>query len=224
MALETRNSDGTVYLQLDYGKKSMYIYNPEEKEGFEKHTTEKGKVSYRKYVNAVTGKITSAYFRDGNFGQEFILIFSDDEGKYSVQMGIEDSVFQNLGRSIENIDTSETVRLSIYDSKSKTNNKSYFGLSLSYPEVLDNDGKAKLVEWGEELPRGKQLKSGKWDFSLANDEVYGRVESFIKANDFDKFDSSSNKNDDSSSEESKPSKETKSKASKEDDDDEDLPF
>ena len=100
MALETRgNSTGTTYLQLDYGKKSFYIYSGEEKEGFEKHTTVTGKVSYRQYVNAVTGKITSAYFRENNFGgTDFVLIFTDGDEKYSVQMKIEDSVFSNLAR------------------------------------------------------------------------------------------------------------------------------
>ncbi len=220
MALETRgNSTGTTYLQLDYGKKSFYIYSGEEKEGFEKHTTVTGKVSYRQYVNAVTGKITSAYFRENNFGgTDFVLIFTDGDEKYSVKMKIEDSVFSNLARSIKNVDPKKEVRFSVYESKSSTGDKSYFGVSLSYPQELDENGKAKLIEWGEELPKGKQLRNGKWDFSEAQDEAYGRVEDFIKDNGFDKFENNSN----TPKEDEKPKKD--SPFAEEDEDDSDLPF
>lgn len=188
MAIETRTGGtGTTYLQLDFGRKSLYIYSAEEKEGYEKHTTNSGKVSYRQYVNAVSGKVTGAYFRDGNFGgTEFVMIFSDGDAKYSVQMGVEESVFQTIARSIKNIDISKEVRLAVYESKSKTSDKTYFGVSLSYPQELNDEGKATFVEWGEELPKGKQLRNGKWDFSAVNDEAYGRVEEFIKENGFDK--------------------------------------
>ena len=132
MALEEKsNNGGTTYLQLDYGKKSMYIYSPDEKDGYEKHTSNSGKVTYRKYVNAVTGKVTGAYFRDNNFGgTNFNLVFEDGDEKYSVQMSIDDSVFSNLARSIKNIDVSKDLRFSVYESKSKTSDKTYFGLSV----------------------------------------------------------------------------------------------
>lgn len=222
MAIETRTgSGGTTYLQLDFGKKSMYIYSGEEKEGFEKHTSAKGKETYRQYVNAISGKITSAYFRDGSFGPEFVLIFTDEDGRYSVQMGIEDSIFQNLARSIKNIDVSKTVRFSVYGTKSKTSDKVYFSLSLSYPEDLDSEGKPTLIEWGEELPAGKQLRNGKWDFSEANDEAYGRVEEFIKSN---SFDTQTNTQVETPKEE-KPVKNKKEKTKPDtEDDDDDLPF
>jgi hypothetical protein len=224
MAIETRNGQGgTTYLQLDFGRKSMYIYSGEEKEGFEKHTTSTGKVSYRQYVNAVSGIISGAYFRENNFGgTDFILNFTDEDSKYSVQISIEDSVFQVIARSIKNIDVSKVVRMAIYESKGKTNGKSYFGVSLSYPLELDENDKAKLVEWGEELPKGKQLRNGKWDFSAANDEAYGRVEDFIKDNGFDNFDSS-NSTPATETQKEKPAKSKTSKATEEVDD-EDLPF
>ena len=214
MALEEKlNNGATTYLQLDYSKKSMYIYSPDEKDGYEKHTSNSGKVTYRKYVNAVTGKVTGAYFRDNNFGgTNFNLVFEDGDEKYSVQMSIDDSVFTNVARSIKNVDVSKELRFSVYESRSKTSDKTYFGTSLSYPKELDSEGKSKLVEWAEELPKGKQLRNGKWDFTESQDEAYGRVEDFIKANGFDvNF-----KND---------SAETpKSKSNDKDEEDQDLPF
>ena len=226
MALETKTTNGTTYLQLDYGKKSMYIYSKDEKDGFEKHTNTKGTVTYRQYINAVTGKITGAYFRDNNFGgQDFVLVFTDGEDRYSVQMNIEDFVFTTIARSIKNIDVSKEIRMAIYESRGSNGDKSYFGVSLSYPNDLDKDGKNKLVEWGDELPKGKQLRNGKWDFSEAQDEAYGRVDDFIKENGFDKFE----KNTDNSTtkEEDKPKKTTKTSTKKEKEDvedDDDLPF
>ena len=83
---------------------------------------------------------------------------------------------------------------------------------------MDENGKSKLIEWGEELPKGKQLRNGKWDFSEAQDEAYGRVEDFIKDNDFDKFE---NNNSNTPKDDEKPEKENKVFA---DEDDEDLPF
>lgn len=195
MGLETRTTGNTTYLQIDYGKKSMYIWNAEEKEGFEKHTSDKGKVSYRKYVNAVSGKLVGTYFKDGNFGPELAMVFQDDDGRYSISFGIDSSVFMNIARSIENVDISKTVRLAIYEHKSD-NGKSYFGTSLSYPDVLNDEGKPTLIEWGPELPKAKQLRTGKWDFSEPQDEAYMRFEKFIESNDFSKNANASTAKDD----------------------------
>ena len=215
MGIETRKTGNTTYLQLDYGKKMMYIYSKDEKEGYEPHTSSTGIKSYRKYVNAVSGKITGAYFRYSKLGgREFVMVFSDNDEKYSFSIGTEDSVFQNIARSIDNLDTNNVVRLSIYESRSKSSDKVYFGTSLSYPEILDENGKPTLVKWGEELPEGKKLRSGKWDFTATNDEAYARVEDFINKNSeiFNNFSNQSKNDEDSVTE------------NKEDDKDDDMPF
>ena len=215
MGIETRKTGNTTYLQLDYGKKMMYIYSKDEKEGYEPHTSSTGIKSYRKYVNAVSGKITGAYFRDSKFGgREFVMVFSDKDEKYSFSIGTEDSVFQNIARSIDNLDINNVVRFSIYESKSKSSDKVYFGTSLSYPEILDENGKSKLVKWGEELPEGKKLRSGKWDFTSTNDEAYARVEDFINKNSevFNNFSNQSKNDEDNVTE------------NKENDTDDDMPF
>ena len=215
MGIETRKTGNTTYLQLDYGKKMMYIYSKDEKEGYEPHTSSTGTKSHRKYVNAVSGKITGAYFRDSKFGgREFVIVFSDKDEKYSFSIGTEDSVFQNIARSIDNLDINNVVRFSIYESKSKSSDKVYFGTSLSYPEILDENGKATLVKWGEELPEGKKLRSGKWDFTATNDEAYARVEDFINKNSevFNNFSNQSKNDEDNVTE------------NKENDTDDDMPF
>ena len=233
MGLETRSKGNTTYLQIDYGKKSMYIWSGEEKEGFEKHVSDKGKVSYRKYVNAVSGKLSAVYFKDGNFGPELTMVFEDSDGRYSLSFGIDSSVFMNIARSIENVDISKNVRLAIYEHRAD-NGKSYFGTSLSYPDILNEDGKATLIEWGDELPKGKQLRTGKWDFSEPQDEAYGRFEKFIESNDFSKNSIADNQEEEEVKEEednkSKSSAKNTSKVKRketqteEPDEDDDLPF
>lgn len=217
MAIETNNGASTTYLGIDFGKKSMYIYSKDPQEGYEKHVNSTGRETYRKYVNAVSGKIVNAYFRDNNFGgKDFMMVFEDDGERYAVPMEIESSAFQNIARSIENIETDKKVRLAIYNSKAE-NGKNYFGVSLSYPDIMV-DGKAKLVTWGEELPRGKKLRTGKWDFSEATDEAYRRAEKFIEQNDF-------NSGFDQSTDVASPAKSnTEVNNNAEETEDDDLPF
>lgn len=221
MALETRNSGGnTTYLQLDFNKKSFFIYSKEPQEGYAEHEAKNGNKSYRKHINAVTGTIKGGYFRDGNFGKEFVLQLEDNGERYAIQMGVEDSIFSSLARYVENIDVSKVVKLSVYD------NKGYFNLSVSYPEDLNDEGKAKLVEWGAELPKWDQLRSGKWDKTKFNDEAYGRVEDFVNNSGFEKYEPNKS-NTESTSESSKSAsvkEKPKDKVVDNGNDDSDLPF
>lgn len=225
MALETKNGGGnTTYLSLDYGKKQLYINSKEEKEGFEKHVNTKGNISYRQPVGAVSGRITAAYFKDTDFGKQFTLSLEDEGEKYSVSLGIDSAVFMNIARSINNVDVSKKVRLAVYPNPSKKSDKVYFGTSLSYPEVVGEDGKTKLVEWGEELPQGKQLKTGKWDFSAQEDEAYGRVEEFISKNGFDNFESNNSNAQSEFAPKEQTEKDKNNSSPFASDDSQDLPF
>ena len=149
------------------------------------------------------------------------MVFEDEGLRYSISFGIDSSVFSSIARSIENVDINKKVRLSIYESKSKTNGKSYFGVSLSYPDVPGDNGKAALVEWGEELPTGKQLRTGKWDFSEAQDEAYSRFERFIIKSDFD---NRPQKQEEQEVVEEKPTTKKATKKVTEPEDEDDLPF
>lgn len=190
MAIGTKSNGNVTYLQVDYGKKSMYIYSSTPKEGYEEHVSEKGATSYRMYVSYVSGLVDTAYFRDGRFGgQEFVLMIRDGDEKYSISFPIDSSAFTQAAKSLNNIDVSKTIRFSIYENKAK-NGKSYLNVGISYPEILNDDGKPTFVEWGEDYPPAKQLRSGKWDFTDVEEEAYIRAEKFIKDNGFDeKFES-----------------------------------
>lgn len=190
MALGTDNSEKTTFLQVDYGKKRLYIYSPTPKEGYEEHTSSKGDVTYRMYARYVSGDIVNSYFRDGRFGKEFVMVFQDMDEKYSVSMGIDSSMFTAVARTIANIDTSKKVSMSVYEGKGK-NGKSYLNVSFTYPEELNSEGKPEFVQWDEPLPAPKVLASGKYNFTEAEEEAYLRADNFIKKNKFGGDNSSS---------------------------------
>jgi len=61
----------TNYYQLEYGSGKIFQYSKEEKEGYEKFTSSKGNVSYRKYLEkGLIGIFKGLTIKEGKFGQE----------------------------------------------------------------------------------------------------------------------------------------------------------
>lgn len=219
----------TTYIQVDPSTKRMYIYSKEPKEGFVEYVSSKGNKSYRQYVNNVSGKIVRAGFFDGNFGQVFNLTIEDESNRYVIQFTVSDGSFYALARSIKNIDVSKEVKLSLYETKS--NDKSYQSVSISYPNEKDAEGKEVRVEWGEELPRAVYNdKLKKWNFDDLQTEAITRAEDFIKENGLNYYQNNNNTEETSEKEEAPKKKETKPAAKKEtttlveEESEEDLPF
>lgn len=219
----------TTYIQVDQSTKRMYIYSKEPKEGFVEYVSSKGNKSYRQYVNNVSGKIVRAGFFDGNFGQVFNLTVEDESNRYVIQFTVSDGSFYALARSIKNIDVSKEVKISLYESKS--NDKSYQAVSISYPNEKDAEGKEVRVEWGEELPRpvyNDKLK--KWNFDDLQTEAITRAEDFIKENGLNSYQNNNNTEETSEKEEAPKKEETKPAAKKEtatlveEESEDDLPF
>ena len=220
----------TTYIQVDPSTKRMYIYSKEPKEGFVEYVSSKGNKSYRQYVNNVSGKIVRAGFFDGNFGQVFNLTVEDESNRYVIQFTVSDGSFYALARSIKNIDVSKEVKLSLYETKS--NDKSYQAVSISYPNEKDAEGKEVRVEWGEELPRAVYNdKLKKWNFDDLQTEVITRAEDFIKENGLDSYQNNKNNTEETSEKEEDPKKEETKPAAKketatlvEEESEDDLPF
>jgi hypothetical protein len=69
----------TRYLQLDWKSSNLYEYNKSQEEGFEKHTSESGNVSYRKYEKkGITGEMLNIGVRDSKIGQQLTMALKDD--------------------------------------------------------------------------------------------------------------------------------------------------
>lgn len=219
----------TTYLQIDNASKRLYIYSKEPREGFVEYTNSKGNVSYRQYVNNVSGKIVRAYLVDGNYGQVFNLTLEDNGQRYVIQFPVTDSAFYALARSIKNIDVTKEVKFSLYESKS--NDKSYQAVLITYPNEKDSEGKEVKVAWGEELPKAvynEKLK--KWIFDALQIEALTRAEDFIKENGLDSYQNNNSNEETSEKEEAPKKEETKPVAKKEtapiveEESEDDLPF
>lgn len=79
------------YLQLEFGSGLFFDYSKEEKEGYEKHESSKGNVSYRKYYKkGVTGVLDSVSLYDGKFGQQISMNIKNGEDVYYVPVDLYD--------------------------------------------------------------------------------------------------------------------------------------
>ena len=79
------------YLQLDFSSGNFFSYSGQEKEGYEKHTSSKGNVSYRKwYKEGVSGKLGSVSIYEGKFGQQISMNIQNGNEVYYVPVEIAD--------------------------------------------------------------------------------------------------------------------------------------
>ena len=79
------------YLSLDFSSGNFSSYSGQEKEGYEKHTSSKGNVSYRQwYKDGVIGKLDSVSIYDGKFGQQISMNIQNGNEVYYVPVEIAD--------------------------------------------------------------------------------------------------------------------------------------
>jgi len=79
------------YLQLEFGSGLFFEYSKEEKQGFDKHTSTKGNVSYRKYYkDGVTGVLESVSIYEGKFGNQISMNIKNGDDVYYVPVDIAD--------------------------------------------------------------------------------------------------------------------------------------
>ena len=79
------------YLQLEFGSGLFFDYSKDEKQGYDKHTSTKGNVSYRKYYkDGVSGILESASIYEGKFGNQISLNIKNGDDVYYVPVDIAD--------------------------------------------------------------------------------------------------------------------------------------
>ena len=79
------------YLQLEFSTGLFFIYSKDEKQGFDKHTSSKGNVSYRNYYkDGVSGILESASIYEGKFGNQISLNIKNGDDVYYVPVDIAD--------------------------------------------------------------------------------------------------------------------------------------
>jgi hypothetical protein len=71
-----------IYLQIEFGSGNLFQYSKEEKENFEKHTSIKNKVSYRKYYKeGIYGVYRGTSVRVTDFGKELSIHMINKQGQ-----------------------------------------------------------------------------------------------------------------------------------------------
>lgn len=79
------------YLQLEFSTGLFFIYSKDEKQGYDKHTSSKGNVSYRKYFkDGVSGVLESVSIYDGKFGAQISMNIKDGNEIYYVPVDVAD--------------------------------------------------------------------------------------------------------------------------------------
>ncbi len=79
------------YLQLEFGSGLFFDYSKDEKQGYEKHTSTKGNVSYRKYYkDGVSGVLESVSIYEGKFGNQISMNIKNGDDVYYVPIDIAD--------------------------------------------------------------------------------------------------------------------------------------
>lgn len=110
------------YLQLEFGSGKFFEYSQNEKEGYEKHTSSKGNISYRKYQkDGVTGILESVSIYEGKFGNQISMNIKNGEDVYYVpvdvadQKGNVDTYAESLIKVLPKLNKGDNVTVSGYN-------------------------------------------------------------------------------------------------------------
>jgi hypothetical protein len=126
------------YLQLEFSTGLFFIYSGEEKQGYDKHTSTKGNVSYRKYFkDGVTGVLESVSIFDGKFGKQISMTLKNGNDIYylpvdiSDQKGSVDTYAESLIKLLPKLEKGENLTVRGYNFTPEGDKYSKIGISIS---------------------------------------------------------------------------------------------
>lgn len=126
------------YLQLEFGSGLFFDYSKEEKQGYDKHTSTKGNVSYRKYYKeGVTGILESVSIYEGKFGNQISMTIKEGDNVYYVpvdiadQKGNVDTYAESLIKVLTKLNKGEQVSVRAYNFTLEGDKYSKIGVSIS---------------------------------------------------------------------------------------------
>lgn len=146
------------YLQLEFGSGQFFDYSKDEKEGYVKHTSTKGNVSYRKYQkDGVSGVLESVSIYEGKFGNQISMNIKDGDNVYYVpvdiadQKGNVDTYAESLIKVLPKLNKGDNITVSGYNFTPEGDKYSKIGISVKVNgekikgltnAYTDKDGKA----------------------------------------------------------------------------------
>lgn len=130
------------FLQLEFGSGLFFDYSKEEKQGYDKHTSTKGNVSYRKYYkDGVSGILESASIYEGKFGNQISLNIKNGEDVYYVpvdiadQKGNVDTYAESLIKFLPQLNKGSNITIKGYNFTPEGDKYSKIGISISIDGV-----------------------------------------------------------------------------------------
>lgn len=154
------------YLNTTY-KGEIYHYSKEEKEGYEKHTSTTGNVSYRKYLRSVEGELGGIEIKKNQFkndAEEIYVYLGDSAVIFSLYMNDDFDVYaESLIRFLPSLKINEKYKIGLYNIKkgdvingeeAKYNNRGVYihqdgeklKPSLSY-STSEKEGDIPALDW-----------------------------------------------------------------------------
>jgi hypothetical protein len=151
---------GTLSQQVKEGtpKSEKRVY--EKKDG---STGEKWELKYK----SVSGIITGMKIKDSDFGEQLIIVISDGEEKFQLQLPLSSNYFTDFGRKLPNIHITDKVNIAPYDFTPKDGKKKT-GLSITQEGIkienyyYDADKKENLHGFPTPKGKGKGFDSDDW--------------------------------------------------------------
>lgn len=126
------------YLQIEFGSGRFFDYSATEKDGYEKHTSSKNNISYRKYYkDGVTGVLESASIYEGKFGNQISLNIKDGDNVYYVpvdiadQRGNVDTYAESLIKLLPSLEKGQTVTVKGYNFTPDNEKYAKIGISIT---------------------------------------------------------------------------------------------
>jgi len=206
-------SNGSSTPIINYGVSSregkIYRSSKVEEQGYQKVELQSGGVTYHKYLNGLSGKLTYVN-RDqkeitGTDGKKkkldnFKIFLKDEHNTQAISVSTYSQEWKLLIKSLYNVDFSKNVVISYYKNSPEGIDKSYLNASIKYDGEETADGKPVYPEWldvktvskGGVVPDPIKNKKDEWDWTDNDIWYQERMEELIKR--FNNFKTTSNSN------------------------------
>ena len=134
-----------------------------------------GSFVHEKYYSTLSGNITGAMLKNGEYGTDFCLFLEDDGETFDVKMPVPSDYFRSFAKASPNIDVSKELVIGLGQDKEKGH--PFLFLKQGDQTVKSAFTKAEpngMPEWEKKEVMGKV----KWDQEKQNDFLYGKLVDF----------------------------------------------
>lgn len=182
MAEVNYNGSGSTITNYGVSSREGKIYRSSKtpEEGFEKIELQSGGVTYHKYVDGLSGKITYMARDQKEIQHEgktkkldnFKFFLNDGQNTQAISVSTYSQEYKLLVKHLFNADFTKNIEIGFYKKKSE-NDKFYLNCFVKYADEKTEDGKPIYPEWldvktkskGGEVPDPEKNKKGEWDWT-----------------------------------------------------------